>query len=37
MESHEPNEVFCEELHEEEKVVADSIPLKNQDVPDSNL
>ncbi|MCI13099.1 hypothetical protein A2U01_0034212, partial [Trifolium medium] len=25
------NEVFCEELHEEEEVVADSIPLENQD------
>jgi hypothetical protein len=35
------NEVFCEELQEEEKVVADSIPLENQDisilVQDSNL
>jgi hypothetical protein len=35
------NEVFCEELQEEEKVVADSIPLGNQDmsilVQDSNL
>ncbi|GAU50241.1 hypothetical protein TSUD_194760 [Trifolium subterraneum] len=35
------NEAFCEELHEEEKVVVDSIPLDNQDrsivVPDSNL
>ncbi|GAU43589.1 hypothetical protein TSUD_27910 [Trifolium subterraneum] len=35
------NEDFCEELHEEEEVVVDSIPLENQDrsivVPDSNL
>ncbi|KAK2411661.1 hypothetical protein QL285_046917 [Trifolium repens] len=35
------NEVFCEELQEEEKMVADSIPLGNQDmsilVQDSNL
>ncbi|KAK2442246.1 hypothetical protein QL285_013459 [Trifolium repens] len=35
------NEAFCEELHEEDEVVADSIPLKNQArpivVPKSNL
>jgi hypothetical protein len=35
------NEAFCEELHEEDEVVADSIPLKNQArpivVPESNL
>jgi hypothetical protein len=34
-------EAFCEELHEEDEVVADSIPLKNQArpivVPESNL
>ncbi|PNX55378.1 hypothetical protein L195_g049006 [Trifolium pratense] len=35
------NEVLCEELHEEDEVVVDSIPLENQDrsivVPESDL